>query len=114
MKDHLYITAKGSGFALLIGIIILLLLVGFTAGRALAEEPKQKYQLDFTLRYNAVDADTMAKILTYLELLKKQAGSVRLEPCEWDVNIKKAEEGLTWVIDGSSTIVLPDTYVRFD
>ena len=95
--------------------IIVLLVLALLAVPAMAgnDEP-QKYQVDFTLRYNAVDAETMGKILVYLEQLRKQAGSVKLEPCKWDVNIKKAEEELTWVTGGSSTIVFPDTYIRFD
>ena len=74
----------------LIAIIIFLALIAVPA-MAGNDEP-QKYQVDFTLRYNAVDAETMAKILIALEQLRKQAGSVKLEPCKWDVNIKKAEE----------------------
>ena len=93
--------------------IVVLLVLALSAVPAIAgnDEP-QKYQVDFTLRYNAVDAETIGKILVYLEQLRKQAGSVKLEPCKWDVNIKKAEEELTWVTGGDYIITFPDQYVR--
>ena len=74
----------------LIAIIIFLALIAVPA-MAGNDEP-QKYQVDFTLRYNAVDAETMANILIALEQLKKQAGSVKLEPCKWDVKIGSVKD----------------------
>ena len=50
----------------------------------------QKYQLDFTLRYNAVDAETMAAILKVLEGLRESVGEVEIEPCVWKI---KADGG---------------------
>lgn len=88
---------------LLIAIFVLISLT-FCAN---AEEPAQKYQIDFTLRYNAVDANTMRDILIVLETLRVKAGSVELVPCKWDVSVKKA--GGYNITSGNSTTTFGHT-----
>ena len=88
-------------------IFILLAIIMLASPVAAGDDEPQKYQVDFTLRYNAVDAETLSKILVYLEQLQKQVGSVKLKPCKWDVEVKKAEDGGILVSFGDGTWVIP-------